>query len=285
MLMNRHPSITCDGEIFPSQPGSKGLCACSKSQVDCEYYKTVAEHMLENNGTQWNGELFTRHPQYADSHKLQRALTVGWSLGAGVNRVRTAMLPRAMKRKAQTFVDAHLLFMANSLEFHGSSVYLDGTKDWRRAELFASDDRINFKAIHLVRDGRGFCNSYIKNGKLEKKFLPKAAKVWMQHIHEWDIFRKMFPDVEYLSVRYEDICNSYTETINKVCTFLDVTTDVDLLNEACGQSHVIGNRMRMEFQGSIREDRSWEEMLTNDEIHQITKLMRDGLKRFDYLDQ
>ncbi len=284
LLLDRHPSISSDGEIFPFQRGSRGLCACGKLQVDCEYYKTVAKHMLRNSETQWNADLFTSHPQYVRLQQLQRALTSGWSLGARFNKLRAQLYLPSMRSADSSFIDAHLEFMSNSLTFSDTIVYVDGTKDWRRAELFATAERINMKAIHLVRDGRGFCNSYIKNKKLGKKGLSKAAKAWVRHVHECDVFRELFPGIPFMTVRYEDICHAYTETINKVCAFLGIPSDVELLNNADRSSHVIGNRMRMKFQGSIQEDRSWEEMLTNDEIRRITDQMRDALRRFNYID-
>jgi len=284
LLLDRHPSISSDGEIFPVHRGSRGLCACGKSQVDCEYYKTVAKHMLAKSETQWNADLFARHPQYVRIQSLQRVLVHGWSLGARLNRIRTAFRLPGMRRADRSFVDSHMKFMSNSLKFNGTNVYVDGTKDWRRAELFASDKQIKMRAIHLVRDGRGFCNSYIKHKKIGKKGLSKAAKVWVRHIHECDIFRELFSDIPFMIVRYEDICHAYTETIIKICTFLGVPSDVELLNNANQSPHVIGNRMRMEFQGSICEDRSWEEMLTSDEISRITFQMQDSLRRFGYID-
>lgn len=284
LLIDRHPSISSDGEIFPTLRGSRGLCACGESQVACEYYKTVAKHMLEGNGTQWNPDLFTRHPQYVRLQLLQQVLVCGYSLGARINRIRSAIRVPAMRIADRSFVDAHIEFMSNSLKFNGTMVYVDGTKDWRRAELFASDERINMRAIHLIRDGRGFCNSYIKNTKIGKKGLSKAAKAWVRHIRECDIFREMFPDIPFVTVRYEDICHAYTETMNNVCEFLGVPGGVELHTNANRTSHIIGNRMRMEFQGIIQEDRSWEEALTSDEICRITAQMRDSLRRFGYVD-
>ncbi len=285
LVLNRHPDLSCDGETFPWIRESPVQCGCGKGQIECAYYRTVGSHMLDNGGSAWNWDLFTHLPRYCRHRWIQCALTVGWSSGWAnwLHKTCIGLVPQLRKRE-QAFIEAHAEFMAQSVKFKNARLYIDGTKVWPRAELLARTQRSALKALHLIRDGRAFCNSYVKNRKLSKAQLGQAANSWLKHTREVETFRRRFPDIPLLTVRYEDLCRDFDDTIETICNFLDVPVGKDLLNTEDEHFHILGNRMRFQFQGTIRRDTSWESQLTEVEVRQITSKMRHALRRFGYLD-
>jgi hypothetical protein len=151
----------------------------------------------------------------------------------------------------------------------------------RRAQLFARDDRCEMRALHLIRDGRGFCASYVKNMRPVPSW-PDAAKAWVSYITQVEWFSKTFPSIPVLHVKYEDLCRSTPEVIGAVCQFLDIPYEqpgADMLRGA----HILGNRMRRTFSGAIAEDTSWKEKLDESTQMQLTLLMKRQLEQFGYL--
>jgi hypothetical protein len=240
--------------------------------------------MVAPDGRRWDDSLFALVPRYSRLPWLDRALGGFW-LSARMGRVRDRVLASlpAWRREQLRFLEAHRRFFANCLELNRSSLHVDGAKWLRRAELFASADLYDYRVIHLVRDGRGFCNSYIKNQKLERSRLGYAAGLWARSLRKIDAFRRRFLSVPLLRLRYEDLCRDPAGALTTVCNFLGVAYDpaVEVPVEA-RRCHIIGNRMRMTFGGAIELDRKWEDELTGDEIDRITALVRAPLQWFGY---
>jgi len=284
IILNRHSRISCGGEMFPFSHNSPAECSCGKRHIDCEYYRKVAAHMLNADKVSWNRDLFIHTPQYSRTAILQRILSAGWS-HRGWHAIRSAFCRAvpSLRKTEEEFIDAQAKFVANCLKWKKATVYVDGTKAFPRAELFARSGRFQMQTIHLVRDGRAFCNSFVKNQKLGKQGLAKAAQVWVKHVRETRMFHRRFPEIPMLEVRYEDICRDFTKTMHTVCEFLDVPWEEGFEKRVDAPCHVRGNRMRGTFDGTIVEDFSWREQLGADEIETINAKMHSELQCFAYL--
>ena len=283
ILMNQHPAISSDGEMFPFERGNKILCSCGRLQKDCAYYRTVASSMLTENKRNYDDNLFYYVPRYSQNYYLSRAFEGFW-LNTFAHKLRNFLCTSISKLKniEDEFIEIHMQFYSKSLDLRNARVYFDGSKSLRRAELFAGRN-LTTKLIHLIRDGRAFCNSFIKNKGLHRRNLALGAKVWEKSIRKVDILRKRFPEVEILDVRYNDLCNSTESELKRIWGFLGVDFDRGFLEYHAKDMHIVGNRMRNEYNGLIREDHSWKRQLKNDEIKVLNKLMIHGLKRFDFL--
>ena len=279
LLLDRHPQITCNGETFPAIPRDV-TCACGSVQIDCKYYRSAAEHMLEADGRSWNYELFRRVPRYSRIGPLQ-TLPARYSTHSSVHAVRRLLLRLnpSWRRRESEFLKAHTSFILNSLEVTGSFVYVDGTKSFRRIALLAATGRFDVRAVHLVRDSRGFCHSCRKNNNTAP---PDGARLWLKWIKRADRFHADFPDIPFHTVRYEDLCRDTTETLNSVFRFLGLNDHPDILGVDTEQ-HVLGNRMRLKFKNEIRESLSWQSVLSRSDVEAITEITRLGLNRFGYV--
>jgi hypothetical protein len=178
------------------------------------------------------------------------------------------------------YVAAQLQFMERAAEFTGARVYLDATKSIPRARLLARWTGIKWSVLHLVRDGRGFCVSYIKHARLPQRDLPLAARIWARHIRAVDHVVDSL-SLPCLRVRYEDLCQQTEQTLEGVFRFLGVQ-EPDALEPAHAVHHILGNRMRRTFDGRITEDLAWQTKLTRAEHAALMRIMRPEMCRFGY---
>lgn len=285
IILDRHSRIACGGEIFPFSRNSPAQCSCGKRHVECEYYREVAAHMLNDDKLSFNRDLFIHTPRYNRHPFPQRILSAGWSHRRwyALRRAVLRTIP-SVQRTEEEFVAAQARFVANCLQWKDAAVYVDGTKAFPRAELLAQSGKFQMRTIHLIRDGRAFCNSYIKNQKLGPRGAAKAARIWMKHVRETRMLHQLFPQIPSLQVRYEDVCRDFTKTMQAVCEFLGVPWEEGFQKRADAPSHVRGNRMRDKFDGTIREDLSWREQLGTAEIARLNAKMQSELRYHAYLD-
>jgi hypothetical protein len=274
LLLARHSQISSDGEIFPFGWHTPVLCSCGKPQVECPYYRETAAHLLRADGQDWDPTLFAPHPTYSRLGLVDRAL-------ARLSSKVRSLVP-AWHRQDQTFVEAHIRFMENSLRERQARIYLDGSKSVRRALLFAASPQVRMKVIHLVRDGRGFCFSYLKNRSLARTDLPLAARAWNDNIKAIDRFQARLPLIPILDVRYEDLCRDLPTTLQRVCQFLEVPYEPGLENCEARPCHVLGNRMRLRFSGQVEECLRWQREFSSAEIDYLNRTLGEGLERYHY---
>lgn len=284
ILLDGHSRVTCNGETFPVERGDRVECSCGRRQIDCEYYRAVAGHMLEEGGQGWDDELFAQVPRYTRLRPLDRALGGFWLHDAG-NRLREGARAAVSgwRRRDTAFVEAHRRFFANSLRANGTEVYVDGSKAPHRAEILAVSGAFDLRALHLIRDGRAFSYSYIRNQERPRSDLSSAAGYWNRHLAKVDAFHSRFPTVPLMHVRYEDFCTDLQGTLARVWEFLGVPPREWTAPADPGSYHVTGNRMRKSFDGTVRLDSKWERELDSAEIESLTSEMHDGLDRFGYL--
>jgi len=169
-----------------------------------------------------------------------------------------------------------------SLFLRSASIYIDGSKSMRRAEMFCERKYTN-KIIHLVRDGRAFCNSFLKNKGLSRNCIPIAIKVWKKYIKKVDVLKGRLPHVHLLEVRYNDLCSSPETELKRICEFLGIQYEDSILQFDKRDMHILGNRMRFSYSGDIREDNSWKEKLGKEDLSLINRLAEDELRRFGFI--
>lgn len=282
ILLDAHSQIVSNGESLPfgEDDHDRYDCSCGKYIEECEFYSAAAGHMRLRDSSEWDRSLFVQLPTLSKVPVL-RSLLQSWMFeGRARNRIIDAVpgYRGTMKR----FLDAQLLFFENARRLARASIYLDGTKSTRRAQLFARDGRSELKVIHMIRDGRGYCRSYLKNWGDETRNVAIPARLWLRYISQVDKFAQAYPSVPLLTVRYEDLCRSTTETMQAVYRFLEVPYE-EFDETAPHTPHLLGNRMRRSFDGKIHEDTSWKTELNASTLRRATSIMESGLRRFGYL--
>jgi len=280
ILLSGHREIVSNGEAmyFDDTDEDRYDCTCGRYIDECEFYGAAAAHMRLPGASGWDRQLFVHVPRFS-RNRILRSFLGSWRYESALRDRFISALP-GYRRTRDRFMDAQLEFFANARRISGASLYLDGTKSVRRAQLFARDGRSDMKAIHLIRDGRGFCSSDLKN--TPDQTIAKSVREWLAYIAQVDRFAKSFPSVPVLVVRYEDLCRSTAKTMRAIHEFIGVPyqeAGAGIMNDA----HILGNRMRKAFSGAIVEDTSWKEKLDPDTQKLLTSLMRKQLERFGYI--
>lgn len=282
ILLDAHSRIVSNGESLPfgEDDNDRYDCSCGRYIEECEFYSAAAEHMRLPDSRTWDRSLFVQVPTLSKVPVFRSFLQAWMFEGNARNRIIDAVpgYRGTMKR----FMDAQMRFCENARRLAGAPIYLDGTKSTRRAQLFARDGRSEMKVIHMIRDGRGYCRSYLKNWSSETQDVAIPARLWLRYISEVDKFAEAYPSVPLLTVRYEDLCRSTTETMKSVYRFLEVPYE-EFDKTAPHTPHLLGNRMRRTFDGKIREDTSWKTEMDSRTQRRATSIMKSGLRRFGYL--
>lgn len=285
-LMNGHSQIVSNGEtmFFSEKDDRQYECSCGKLLDECEFYAFAAGHMKLSNGRRWDKRVFVHVPSYS-RNKFLRVFLQSWRYDNSAREFLIKKTPQ-FNLMQRDFIEAQQQFFDRAREFSGASIYMDGTKSLRRAQMFARNvysgtQSDKMKVIHLIRDGRAFCYSFCKNERGNPS-LEDAVRAWLMHIRQVKKFRNAFPSTSVLVVRYEDLCRSTRSTVKRVCEFLGIF-DQDVGNADFTGAHILGHEMRKTFQGEIREDLSWKSNLDRRSEDRLTALMRDELKGFEYL--
>jgi hypothetical protein len=281
ILLGGHSKIVSNGEsmFFDDKDDRRYVCTCGQYIDQCDFYQAAASHMRRSGVAGWDKQLFVHVPSFS-RNPILRSFLRSWRYESVFREHFVNVVPVYRDAKNR-FLEAQLQFFANARRLAGASVYMDGTKSTRRAQLFARDDRCEMKVLHLIRDGRGFCSSYL-NHEVSRPTAIDAANAWLSYISQVDGFLRAFPAVPVLSVRYEDLCRSTAETTRAICKFLDIPYE-DLSARAMKDTHILGHEMRKRFSGTIVEDTSWTERLDHRTQSTLTSLMRRELERFGYV--
>lgn len=282
ILLDAHSQIVSNGESLPfsEDDDERYDCSCGKYIDECEFYSAAAQHMRLPDSSDWDRSLFVQVPTLSKIPVFRSFLKAWMFEGKARNRIIDTV--PSYRETMRRFLDAHLRFFENARRLAGAPIYLDGAKSTRRAQLFARDGRSQMKVIHMIRDGRGFSNSYLKHWSHETRNVATPAHLWLRYISEVDKFAKVYPSVPLLTVRYEDLCRSTTETMKTVYRFLDVPYE-EFDGTALRTTHLLGNKMRHRFDGKIHEDTSWKTELDSRTQRRATSIMESGLRRFGYL--
>lgn len=283
ILLNNHKEITCNGETFPLRPNDIDIyrCSCGNELRSCEFYKEVAAHMLFNEKHPEMIETFSVLPKFSRVKIVDKWLK-SYNYLPKVRDAALRITPN-YRKKNNCFAKNHQLFYEKCCNREGTKIYVDGTKSMRRAEIITGKTRSSNKIIYLIRDGRGFCYSYLKHSKIQKEKIERAAEAWCEHIRIVDIFRKRYPEINILIVRYEDLCRNIVRTFQNICEFLELKSHEISIGDIEKEHHILGNVMRKKFDGKIVEDLSWKKNLTREEKKKAEIIMGENLTRFGYL--
>ena len=281
ILMNMHSKVVSNGEGFPFNRNdmTRYKCSCGKYLDECNFYRNVGSHMRDEDGARWNREVFVRDPSFSSNSRINRFL-----LSPRFDSSLTSFLINKISKYRHTlsnFLQAQYEFFKKATEYANASVFMDGTKSIRRAQLFARDDNMQLQVINLVRDGRAFCHSYLKNRKFGPNQLGNAAQEWRDYINLVDKFHSNFSHIDYINIRYEDLCDQPDETLTLIFSFLNLPYE-DVLSNPGREMHILGNRMRNTFSGEIRKNTGWEKALSDADLKQIDSIIGRELRRFNY---
>jgi len=288
LLLNNHSLISALGDMLPlSDP--EQLCACGQLVAVCAFWRRVADRL----GVARPSELRTRLPacSWPLAHRQYEGGVVRLFGNARVNRAlghiaRTAVdltvpaLWRAHSRPPAELARSYRSFYELVVEEHGTSVFVDGHKSWRKAALLAQQlqPEVDVRIVHLLRDPRGFAESTRRHDGATD--LRASGWLWRDLHERMAGLESLAP---YHMLRYEDLCARPKEELARLFDFIGVEPeDVSTPPKDPRKHHVLGNRMLHVFDGGITNDERWRETLTPAEQHTILRAAGGFARRYGY---
>ncbi len=265
MLIGTAPEVMSLGEVYffesyqypDSDPKLyavySNMCACGAQFSACPFWRAVTQRLPER-------VQIIRYNTFADNLKIV------WNMGSPLS-------PRFSCRLSPG--DDNVLFEAieHVLQERGEfPLYLlDSSKDPRRLvrliQRFGADQVV---VIHLIRDGRGYVNSYAHAHK-------ERVQVWgqkPQHVVvsaiKWILFNGLTRlyikkhDLQSLHISYDLFCQHPLEYIESLNDFLSIhipDNSLDALNSTTYHT-IHGNLMKFNGISTIRHDESWRRELS-----------------------
>lgn len=279
LLLDRHPEIVSNGEGFPFTGDFQAYeCTCGSQLRDCCFYRMVASHLYR--GEEYDRSLFLRSPVF------DLMVPVGALAGTPrfPGRLRHALLSLHPRYHAITrrFAEAHEEFMNGALEYTGARVYLDGTKSLRRADILMQHVRCKRRLWLLIKDCRGYCATAlrVRNWRQEKAVI--AAKEWLEYIRLSRRLASSYPDAPFRILRYEDLCADPETFLRALVSELGLDPQYDWRRQQ-RIPHLLGNKMRMNFDGTIKLDERWKKELEPATQAAVIRVAGKAMEEFGYV--
>lgn len=145
-------------------------------------------------------------------------------------------------------------------EVLGVDVVVDSSKEYLKAIGIYSKRPDEVRIILLTRDGRGVYYSNLKR-KFSKEY---SVNSWKRHYaRALPLLERHVDPKHTLHVRYEDIASNAAQEASRLCDFLGLEYDPQMLDFSSHVHHSTnGNDMRFSRSSQISIDTSWRDNLT-----------------------
>jgi hypothetical protein len=264
MILGSHTHMFSLGEmhVFDDWLRDNNICTCGKSITNCGFWSQVLQKYQKDSYIP---------SEIVDMHPTQ----LYWQHNYRIDRYRHLLsiacvkyLPSKLCLSAIRALAPELYVRTNNAndlldaaEFIcGKRILIDSSKDAMRMKLIYCLRPSNTKIIFLTRDARGWLASRIRQTGESPDI---AAKRWINYHHQFLRVLKTIPTSSYRHVHYEAISRQPNETIEKICHFLNVPFEDQMLSYRDEIHHnICGNPMRMGNERRIIEDLRWRSFLT-----------------------
>lgn len=122
--------------------------------------------------------------------------------------------------------EANRVLFNTVAETSGGHILVDSSKRPERLGLLRSTEGLDFRVIHLIRDGRGVANSVL--GKYGK--FGKALRSWVEPNLRALRLRKYFEPGHWIQVHYENLATEPVRELSQICDFLEITYEPAMLD-------------------------------------------------------
>jgi hypothetical protein len=269
LLLADHPDIATVGELKATSMGNieSYRCSCGELLTECPFWNEVRQFLLKQ-GRDFTFDNFRTHfrdKQHPFTDRLFRAALRG-PLFEIARDTSFKLLPAANRTKNNI-----LLQNQSTIEIicklQQANIFLDDSKEPTRLKFLLGAKLWDIRVIHLIRDGRGVTNSYMRH---KKTGMEKAAQEWFHAQQECDRMSKMLGGHRCLTVHYEDLCIEPEKTLVSIYHFLDISSE--LRTSVNRTKHIMGNQMRLGSLQDIRLDEKWKTTLSADDIEVFANL-------------
>lgn len=283
MLLGSHPEICTVGELKLTSLGDvrRYRCGCGALVDACPFWSGVgarlaaqgiAFHLGDGSTDFASGASTVAKRVLSPLHRgvpleLLRdtalALTPGWQAHLARTQAATAALASTV------------------LDLTGRGVIVDSSKIGTRLKFLLRNPRFDVRVVRLTRDGRAVSLTYMdpygfadakrpdlrgggdgRDRDAERLSMAHAAREWRRANEEADAICRRLAPGQAITARYEDLCADPDATLARLFEFVGVPPlNRRELLAAPAQRHVVGNGMRLDWDGTVTLDERWRHAL------------------------
>jgi hypothetical protein len=262
LLLNNHSQVTALGDTLPHR-GAGHVCACGELVDRCDFWQAVSARLEASRFDDLPMLLpilpwpLTRRQIEGGALRLSGNLRLNRAAGRLAGKVVDLGTPVAWRLRpglVADFATQYRSLYRSVLGAHGTSLFVDGSKSWRRAAVLtrALQPEADIKIVHLVRDPRGFAWSSQSHSGAS---LRESAWLWADLHARMESLRALAP---YSQMRYEDLCSDPELELRRLFEFLEIPPEpVVTAPRFAEKHHLIGNNMLRTFDGRVKLDTRW----------------------------
>lgn len=251
-----------------------GNCSCQTPIKRCGYWQNVREGILLKRTV----DIFARPRDFPVSLEVQRDKINGWLVH--YQRLLLALLGKQMLTHLEPSLTKNRILardIAQNLfdlydvvrKVTGVQAVIDSSKSPTTMKWLWMQKPADFKAIYLVRDGRGVMASNLR----KKRSAAQSTRNWVRTNVLAQLLVKNLPKQTWKLVRYEELCQEPPRLLKELCQFLGFPYDEDMLSFRSKKAHTVGgNRMRFSHVTEIVNRETWRETLTSYELQTFEKI-------------
>jgi len=270
LALAAHSEIATVGELVgvnvrilsDEQAALDYLCSCGEKVAECPFWKELSAR-LERQGVEF------RHPRLGTRFTLSSIPFLNQVLvcslrNQALENVREWLVQSIppFRQRFKKIAATNAVAVEQVLRMAGKKVLIDESKSHVRFVRLASIPTLNVRPIFLTRDGRGVAMSARNRGVMD---FAHAAKSWARFNKNAE---RMIAATTHacLHVRYEDLCAQPSDTLQKIHRFLGLNPEPWPPPKRLFEHHILGNDMRLRFDGTITFDARWQRELTEQEL-------------------
>lgn len=279
-LLSAHPEIATVGE-FGSSVNPRGECSCGAAYIDCRFWKKWKRAAVSQQLDFEIGRLGINLGPGPDDNLLERLFYYQFPW-RGLDRLRDLVFRLSPYRGHADRAAQRSVALARVLcDTLNRRVFVDTTKNPFQVPFLARQRGVRLKLIALIRDGRGVVNSLMKR---EHWSLERSIGSWLWANRNLDRATRWLPPENVFRLHLRDLCQSTEDTIRRLHEFCGVEPRSGLDYSRREDRHIIGNRMRLKFEGEIRLDTKWQTELTPEQLAYFNKRAGWLNRRLGYID-
>jgi hypothetical protein len=256
-----HPQVSTVGEFGKPIDVTSYVCSCGAPLRECAFYAAWGER-ARRQGIDFRLGDFAVDLEPTRAGGLVESAFYYHFPWRTLDRIRDVFYSRKSHawRRVALALDRSNRLARCLCEWERTSVFLDTSKTPYQPRFLSQHREIRLKTIMLVRDGRATANSIMRKERLP---FETAVEAWLWPCRIMNrTVRHNLRTGDVFWLRLEDLCRDPDGVLRSLHRFLGI--EERALPGACdrGRFHIIGNTMRLSFDGSLRLDERWKSELS-----------------------
>jgi hypothetical protein len=253
-LLGTDPNVATVGE-FQSAFSETYDCSCGAKVRDCPFWLEWAGHAREQGFPFEFGNLGIQiGPAGGDRVEDLFYYYFRWR---SLDRLRDLAFPTGSRHRetAERRVDRSVRLARILCRMQDAEVFLDTSKHFYPVRFLARRTDVRLKILCLVRDGRAVMNSLVEKERMTED---EAVQTWLWSLRNSRRASSNYvPPADVYSFRLEDLCRDPEGMRDDMLRFLGVEPSSPAPSFDPSGMHVVGNLMRLKYDGVIRHEERW----------------------------